>query len=222
MQTNIYISNLFDLRHTAADDYLTRFLYPWEAIAGLARFLEEYASTLGDDYEKHEGNVRIARSAKVSPTAFIGPNTVIGPDAEIRHGAYLRGNALVGRGCVIGNASEVKNSILLDGAQLPHYNYVGDSLIGARAHLGAGAIVSNLKLNGTPVTVTAEGERIPTGLRKFGAAVGDGAEIGANAVLCPGSIVGREAIVYPLVCVRGAVAAGGILKSAGARREAVR
>ena len=168
-----------------------------------------------EEYEERENHVWIAKSAKVAPTAFIGSNVIIGKDAEIRHCAFIRGNALVGEGAVVGNSTELKNVILFNKVQVPHYNYVGDSILGYRAHMGAGSITSNVKSDRTLVVVkTPEGE-IPTGLKKFGAILGDLVEVGCGTVLNPGSIVGRESNIYPLSMVRGVIPARSIYKKQG-------
>ena len=199
---------LFELTHTIAAPLLSRYVYPDEALSGLYDFIAEAARGLGDDfYERSEG-VYVAMDAEVDETARILPPTIIGKGAQIRHGAFLRGGVIVGDGAVVGNSSEVKSSILFDGAKLPHYNYVGDSIVGHLAHLGAGATVSNLKLDKSPVRMRADGEIRDTGRRKLGAMIGDGAEIGCGAVLCPGTTVGKGARIYPLTLVRGTVASG--------------
>ena len=207
---------LFDLTHTAARELLSACVYPWEALSRLSEFIATLGATLSpDEYNVRDGNVWIHRSASVAPSACIGGPTVIGAGSEIRHCAYIRGSALIGEGCVIGNSTEVKNAIIFDGVQIPHYNYVGDSVLGYRSHMGAGSIASNVKSDKTNVAVVSGDQRVETGLRKLGTILGDFAEIGCNSVCCPGSVVGRRAIVYPLSRVRGVVDADTILKGDG-------
>lgn len=207
---------LYTLDETLAKPLLARYRYPWEALPHIGAFIEELGATLSpDEYEARENNVWIARSAKVAPTAFIGSNVIIGKNAEIRHCAFIRGNALVGEGAVVGNSTELKNVILFNKVQVPHYNYVGDSILGFKAHMGAGSITSNVKSDKTLTVVkTPEGE-IPTGLKKFGAMLGDCVEVGCGTVLNPGSVVGRESNIYPLSMVRGVVPARSIYKKQG-------
>ena len=216
MSDTICAEMLFDLSHTEARPLFSAARYPWDVIPAIREFVLSLIALLPEgDYREAAPDVFIHRSCRVADGAVIMGPTVIGPDCEIRHGAYLRGAVLLGKGCCVGNSTEVKNSILFDGAQAPHYNYVGDSVLGFCAHLGAGAIASNLRADRAPVTVRIDGREYPTGQRKLGALVGDHAEIGCQSVLCPGSIIGKGAQVYPLVRVRGAVAAGHILKDAG-------
>ena len=218
LQQDMTIAALFNLEQTGAAKYLSQFTYPWEALSGIGDFILAYGNTLSqEEYllpeETGLPNVWIARSAKVAHSAFIQGPCVIEADAEIRHCAYIRGNALIGSGCVVGNSCEIKNAILFNGAQVPHFNYVGDSILGYKAHLGAGAVTSNIKSDKTNISVLAGGERIPTGRRKFGAAVGDLTEVGCNCVLCPGTVLGTECTVYPLSRVRGFVPARHIFKN---------
>ena len=189
---------------------------PGRLLPEIGDFIVKLGETLSpEEYEERENHVWIAKSAKVAPTAFIGSNVIIGKDAEIRHCAFIRGNALVGEGAVVGNSTELKNVILFNKVQVPHYNYVGDSILGYRAHMGAGSITSNVKSDRTLVVVkTPEGE-IPTGLKKFGAILGDLVEVGCGTVLNPGSIVGRESNIYPLSMVRGVIPARSIYKKQG-------
>lgn len=208
------ISELYDLEYTLAREYLAGFQYPWEALEGIGRMLPLLGAELGEDYRLSGENIWIHRTARVADTARISGPCVIGPDAQVRHGAFIRGNALIGRGCVVGNSVEVKNAILFDGAQVPHFNYVGDSILGHCAHMGAGAVTSNVKADKSPVVIRA-GEGIPTGRKKVGAMIGDFGEIGCNAVLNPGTVIGPHAVVYPLCCVRGVVPGGYILKNTG-------
>ncbi len=217
IENQLTISALFDLEHSSAGDYLRQFTHPWEALSGISDFVLAYGSTLPkelykDPEETGIPNVWIARSAKVAPTAFIQGPCVIEPDAEIRHCAYIRGSALIGKGAVVGNSCEVKNSILFDSVQVPHFNYIGDSILGYKAHLGAGAVTSNIKSDKTNISVMTDHIRIETGRRKFGAAVGDLTEVGCNSVLCPGTVLGRECTVYPLSRVRGFIPARHIFK----------
>ncbi|MBO5253604.1 MAG: UDP-N-acetylglucosamine pyrophosphorylase [Clostridia bacterium] len=209
-------ANLFDLSHTLAKPLLENFTYPWEALPLIREFILGLGETLSpDEYECRDGNVWIARSAKLYPNIYIAGPTIIGPDTEVRPGAFIRGSALIGAGCVVGNSTEIKNAILFDGAQAPHYNYIGDSILGYKAHTGAGAITSNLKQDHSNVSIRTEDERFETGLRKFGAILGDGAEVGCGSVLNPGTVVGRKARIYPLSMVRGFVPGFSIYKRAG-------
>lgn len=197
-----HISNLFDLSHTLANTYLAGFEYPHEALAGIGEMVTALGVTLGEDYILSGENIWIHRTATVAPTAAITGPCIIGENTEIRHCAYLRGNILIGNNCVVGNSTELKNAILFDGVQVPHYNYVGDSILGYKAHLGAGAVTSNVRGDKGNVVIHTNPE-IPTGRKKVGAFVGDGGEIGCNAVLNPGTVIGRHARVYPTSCVRG-------------------
>ena len=209
------ISDLFDLEHTAAKEYLSQFTYPWEALKGIKELIIRLGEGLGGDYQQVNPQVWVHKTAQVAPTAYLGAPCIIGPETEVRHCAFIRGSALVGMGCVVGNSAELKNVILFDGVQTPHYNYVGDSILGYRAHMGAGSITSNVKGDKSLVTVRMGNEAIPTGLKKMGAMLGDFAEIGCNSVLNPGTIVGRNAQVYPLSSVRGTVPANHIWKQDG-------
>lgn len=209
------ISDLFDLEHTAAKEYLSQFTYPWEALKGIKELIIRLGERLGDDYQQVSPQVWVHKTAQITPTAYLGAPCIIGPETEVRHCAFIRGSALIGAGCVVGNSAELKNVILFDGVQTPHYNYVGDSILGYKAHMGAGSITSNVKGDKSLVTVRMGGEAIATGLKKMGAMLGDFAEIGCNSVLNPGTIVGRNAQVYPLSCVRGTVKANAIYKRDG-------
>ena len=210
------IEELFDLSYTAAAPLLRSVRYPHEALPNIASFVRELGKTLSKDfYDQVDEDVYIAKSAKVAKTALIEGPTVISENAEIRHCAYIRGSALIGKGAVVGTSSEIKNAILFDLVQVPHYNYVGDSILGYRAHMGAGAIASNVRSDKKNLVLRADGEILETNLRKIGTFLGDGAEIGCNAVLFPGSIVGRGAIVYPLTRVRGTVPPNSICKDTG-------
>ena len=196
--------NLFDLTATMAGDYLRLFQYPHEALNGIGQLIESLIPTLGDDYSSPKPGVYIHKGAKYATNTTILPPCIIGAETEIRPGAFIRGNALIGKNCVIGNSTEIKNAILFDGVQAPHFNYVGDSILGYKAHLGAGAITSNVRSDKRPVVIHTP-EKIETGLKKVGAMVGDYAEIGCNAVLNPGAVIGRHAMVYPTACVRGII-----------------
>ncbi len=208
------ISDLYDLSNTIAGSYLARFEYPWQALAGIKDFILELGPTLpASEYEQVSENVWVARDAHVFESAYLGAPLIIDHEAEVRHCAFIRASAVVGKGAVVGNSTELKNVILFDKAQVPHYNYVGDSILGTGAHMGAGAITSNLKSDRTLVVVRDGAEEMETGIKKFGAALGDHAEVGCNSVLCPGSVIGAETIVYPLSRVRGFVPAGHIFKA---------
>ena len=208
-------TGLFDLSHTLAGDYLARFAYPWQALDGIKELILTLGPALGDDYEERAPQVWVHKTASVAPTAFLGAPCVIGPDTEVRHCAFVRGSALVGAGCVVGNSVELKNVILFDSVQVPHYNYVGDSILGYKSHMGAGSITSNVKSDKTLVTVKDGGEKIETGRKKFGAILGDYVEVGCNSVLNPGTVVGPGTNIYPLSCVRGAVPGDSIYKTGG-------
>lgn len=209
------ISDLYDLEHTAAKAYLSQFTYPWEALKGIRELIINLGERLGEEYAQVSPQVWVHRTATVAPTAYLGAPCIIGPETEVRHCAFIRGSALIGAGCVVGNSAELKNVILFDGVQTPHYNYVGDSILGYRAHMGAGSITSNVKGDKSPVTVRMGDEAMSTGLKKMGAMLGDFAEIGCNSVLNPGTIIGRNAQVYPLSSVRGTVPAAHIWKRDG-------
>ena len=209
------IDELMDLSHTLAKDYFSQFTYPWEALPGIHDMILALGKTLDpNEYDQPQENVWVHKTARVYPTAWLGAPCIIGPDTEVRHCAFIRGNALVGAGCVVGNSVELKNVVLFDCVQVPHYNYVGDSILGYKAHMGAGSITSNVKADKSLVVVHGHRE-IPTGLKKFGTILGDRAEIGCNSVLNPGSIVGRDSNVYPLTCVRGVVPPNSICKNNG-------
>lgn len=200
--------------HSLASSLLSGCEYPWEVLSGIADFISEIGKTLpADRFDRVSENVWIAKSASVAPTAFIGGPCIIGEDTEVRHCAFIRGSALVGNGCVVGNSTELKNCILFDGVQVPHYNYVGDSILGYKSHMGAGAVTSNVKSDKTPVTVRCMEEKIETGRKKFGAMLGDFVEVGCNSVLCPGTVIGPGTNIYPLSRVRGFVPGQSIFKS---------
>lgn len=206
-------SELYDLTHTAAKPLLEETVYPWEVLPKLGAFLLELGRTLSpEEYERRDGDVWIHKTAKFYPNNYIAGPCIIGPETEVRPGAFVRGNALVGARCVVGNSTELKNVILFDNVQVPHYNYVGDSVLGFKSHMGAGAVTSNVKQDKTPVTVLAGWKRVETGLKKFGAMLGDNVEVGCNSVLNPGTVVGRGSRVYPLSMVRGLVPPGMIYK----------
>ncbi len=209
-------TELLDLSHTLAADYLARFEYPWQALAGIEDFIRALGPTLpAEEYRAAAPGVWVHVTASVAPTAYLGAPCIIGPDSEVRHCAFVRGSALVGAGCVVGNSVELKNVILFDRVQTPHYNYVGDSILGYRSHMGAGSITSNVKSDRTLVVVKNGAERIETGRKKFGAILGDGVEVGCNSVLNPGSVIGRGSRVYPLSSVRGVVPPESIYKTGG-------
>lgn len=209
------IKDLYDLDHTLAKDYLLKFTYPWEALKGIKDFILELGPTLGDDYEQREENVWVHKTAKVYPSAYLGAPCIIGPETEVRHGAFIRGSALVGANCVVGNSVELKNVILFDHVQTPHYNYVGDSILGYFSHMGAGSITSNVKSDKKLVVVHNGTEQIETGIKKFGAMLGDYVEVGCNAVCNPGTVIGRHTSVYPTSCVRGVIPENCIFKNSG-------
>ena len=208
-------TDLYDLEHTLARDYLANFLYPWQALKGIGDMILRLGEELESEYTQVSPAVWVHNTAEVAPTAYLGAPCIIGPGTQVRHCAFIRGNALTGANCVVGNSVELKNVILFDNVQVPHFNYVGDSILGYKAHLGAGAVTSNVKSDKTPVVVKAFNENVETGLKKFGAMVGDRVEVGCNSVLNPGSVIGRDCIIYPTSCVRGVVPEGSIWKSGG-------
>lgn len=213
---SVNTAELFDLNHTLAAEYLQRFLYPWEALAGLKDCILKLGAGLDKtEYSEIAPFVWAHKSAKIAPSAYIGAPCIIGENTEVRHCAFIRGSALVGNNCVVGNSTELKNVILFDNVQVPHYNYVGDSILGCKSHMGAGAITSNVKSDKTLVTVSCGSRKIATGLKKFGAILGDGAEVGCNSVLNPGTVIGKNTNIYPLSCVRGYVPANSIYKTGG-------
>ena len=207
------INDLYDLDHTLAKDYLSQYTYPWEALKGIKDFILELGPTLDKaEYEEVSENVWVHKTAKVFPSAYLGAPCIIGPETEVRHCAFIRGSALVGANCVVGNSVELKNVILFDNVQTPHYNYVGDSILGHYSHMGAGSITSNVKSDKALVVVHNGDEHIETGIKKFGAMLGDHVEVGCNAVCNPGTVIGRNSSVYPTSCVRGVVPADSIYK----------
>ena len=206
---------LYDLNHTLAGDYLAGFEYPWQALSGIKNLILSLGPALGEDYAEVTPTVWVHKTASIAPTAYLGAPCIIGANTEVRHCAYIRGAALVGENCVVGNSVELKNVILFDNVQVPHFNYVGDSILGYKSHMGAGAVTSNVKSDHTLVTVKNADEKIETGLKKFGAMLGDFVEVGCNSVLNPGTVIGRHSNVYPTSCVRGMVPESSIWKTGG-------
>ena len=205
---------LLDLTHTLAGEYLSAFEYPWQALDGIKDLICALGAALpAEEYDNPAPDVWVHKTATVYPTAYLGAPCIIGPETEVRHGAFIRGSALVGAKCVVGNSVELKNVILFDNVQVPHYNYVGDSILGHKSHMGAGSITSNVKSDKTLVTVKSGAERIETGRKKFGAILGDHVEVGCNSVLNPGTVLGRGVSVYPTSCVRGAIPENHIFKA---------
>ncbi len=212
----VKITDLFDLKETQAADLLSQYTYPWEVLPYIGEYIIKLGNTLSlEEYDNPSENVWIAKSAKVAPTASITGPCIIGPDTEVRHCAFIRGNALVGAGAVVGNSTELKNVILFNKVQVPHYNYVGDSILGYKSHMGAGSITSNVKSDKTLIAVKNGNEVIHTGLKKMGAILGDYVEIGCGSILNPGSVIGSNTNVYPLSSVRGYVPSGSIYKKLG-------
>lgn len=210
------IHNLYDMSQTIAFAIFADLNYPWEALSKIGSFILELGETLSkDEYDKVGDNIWIAKSAKVAPTAYVHGPVIIGKEAEVRHCAFIRGNAIVGEGAVVGNSTELKNVILFNKVQVPHYNYVGDSILGYKAHMGAGSITSNVKSDKTLISINYEGQKIETGIKKIGAMLGDNVEVGCNSVLNPGTIVGRGSHIYPLSMVRGFVPADSVYKKQG-------
>ena len=214
LEKELFISNILNLNRTIAEEIFKRVNYPWEVLPILSDFIIELISRLmSSKYEKLEENILVAKNARISKTAELNGPLIIDEGAEIRHCAFIRGNAIIGKNAVVGNSTEIKNSILFDNVQVPHYNYVGDSILGYKSHLGAGCIISNVKADKKNVCILCQGEKINTGLRKFGAIVGDEAEVGCNSVLNPGTIIGRQSRIYPLSSVRGVIEDNSIYKS---------
>lgn len=210
------VKNLFNLDKTIAKKLLESVEYPWEALPKIKDFIIELGKTLDPNiYEQRGENIWVAKSATVFESAYLGGPLIICEDAEIRHCAFIRGSAIVGKGAVVGNSTELKNSILFDGVQVPHYNYIGDSILGYKSHTGAGTITSNLKSDKSLVTTMCDGEAVETGVKKFGAMLGDNVEVGCNSVLNPGSVIGRNTNIYPLSFVRGYVGENSIYKRLG-------
>ena len=211
---NAKIINLYTLEETIAGTYLSQFTYPWEALKGIGDLIKELGPTLDKEkFEKRGENIWVAKNAKVAPTACLNGPLIIDEEAEIRHCAFIRGNAIVGKGSVVGNSTELKNVIIFNSVQVPHYNYVGDSILGYKSHMGAGSITSNVKSDKTLVVVKDKEEKIETGLKKFGAMLGDYVEVGCNSVLNPGTVIGKDTNIYPLSMVRGVVPAHSIYKN---------
>lgn len=212
----VSVDQLYHLEETIAADLFTGVVYPWEVLGRIHDFIIELGNSLPEElFEKRGENIWVAKSAHIAPTASLNGPLIVDEEAEIRHCAYIRGSAIVGKGAVVGNSTELKNVVLFNKVQVPHYNYVGDSILGYRAHMGAGSITSNVKSDKTLVTVKAGGEQIPTGLKKMGAMLGDFVEVGCNSVLNPGTIVGRNSNIYPVSSVRGFVPSDSICKNGG-------
>lgn len=208
------ISNLYDLTQTIAADLFSDKEYPWEVLPEISKFIVTLGEQLDPEtYDKAGENIWIAKSAKVAPTACINGPCIIDEEAEVRHCAFIRGNAIVGKGAVVGNSTELKNVVLFNKVQVPHYNYVGDSVLGYKSHMGAGSITSNVKSDKTLVVIKAKEGQIETGLKKMGAMLGDRVEVGCNSVLNPGTVIGRDSNVYPTSCVRGCIPANHIFKN---------
>ena len=213
---NATIAALYTLDETIAKELFAGLTYPWEALPKIKEFIIALGETLPEEkYERREGDIWIARSAKVFPSAYIGGPAIIDEEAEIRHCAFIRGSAIVGKGAVVGNSTELKNVVLFNKVQVPHYNYVGDSILGFKAHMGAGSITSNVKSDKTLVVVKAGDETFETGLKKFGAMLGDNVEVGCNSVLNPGTVIGKNTNIYPTSMVRGVIPQGSIYKRQG-------
>ncbi len=208
-------TELFDLTHTLAGSFLAGFEYPWQALPGIKDLILELGPRLEEGYREVSPAVWVHNTAVVAPTAFLGAPCIIGPKTEVRHCAFIRGSALVGESCVVGNSVELKNVILFDRVQVPHYNYVGDSILGCKAHMGAGSLTSNVKSDKTLVVIKNGPEQIPTGLKKVGAMVGDYVEVGCNSVLNPGTVIGKNSNIYPASSVRGTVPENSIFKTGG-------
>ncbi len=213
---NVKIIDLYDLKHTIADEYLQKFTYPWEALKGISDMIIKLGNKLDpNEYDNPSENVWVHKTAKIYPSAYLGAPCIIGANTEVRHCAFIRSSALVGENCVVGNSVELKNVIIFDNVQTPHYNYVGDSILGYKSHMGAGSITSNVKSDKTNVVIKSDDESLETGIKKIGAMLGDNVEVGCNSVLNPGTIIGRNSNIYPTSCVRGVVPEGGIWKTGG-------
>ncbi len=211
---NIEIKDLFDLEKTIAKDIFCEKIYPWEVLSDIESFIKTLGEKLSEaEYDHPYENVWISKSAKVHSTAYFDGACIVDHNSEVRHCAYIRGNAIIGKNCVVGNSTELKNVILFDNVQVPHYNYVGDSILGYKAHMGAGSITSNVKSDKTLVAIKNEQTNIETNRKKVGAFIGDYVEIGCNSVLCPGSVIGRNSTIYPLSRVRGVISSDIIYKS---------
>ena len=215
MMENCKITNLFDLEQTIASDFFKSAVYPWELLEGISDYIKELGPKLDPEkYEQLGEFIWTAKNAKIAPTACLNGPLIIDEEAEIRHCAFIRGSAIVGKGTVVGNSTELKNVILFNKVQVPHYNYVGDSILGYKAHMGAGSITSNVKSDKTLVVVRDDTEKIETGRKKFGAILGDNVEVGCNSVLNPGTVIGRKSSIYPLSSVRGVIPENSIYKNA--------
>ena len=213
---NAKISNLYDLNETIAKEYLEQFTYPWEALKGISEFIKKLGPTLDPEkFEKRGEDIWVAKSAKVAPTACLNGPLIIDEEAEVRHCAFVRGSAIVGKGSVVGNSTELKNDIIFNSVQVPHYNYVGDSILGYKSHMGAGSITSNVKSDKTNVVIKNGEEKIETGRKKIGAILSSRVEVGCGTILNPGSVVGHDTNIYPLSMVRGCIAPNSIYKNAG-------
>ena len=208
-------TELFDLNHSLAGNYLAGFPFPWQALSGIRDLILELGPALDDSYTEITPQVWVHKSAVIAPSACLGAPCIIGPNTEVRHCAFIRGSALVGANCVVGNSVELKNAILFDNVQVPHFNYVGDSILGYKSHMGAGSVTSNVKSDQSLVVVKNGDEQISTGLKKFGAMLGDFVEVGCNSVLNPGTVIGRNSNIYPTSCVRGTVPEKSIWKTGG-------
>lgn len=213
---DVKITDLYSLEHTLAADYLRGFTYPWEALKGISDLIVSLGNSLDpDEYDNPSKNVWVHKTAKVFPSAYLGAPCIIGANTEVRHCAFIRGSALVGENCVVGNSVELKNVIIFDNVQTPHYNYVGDSILGYKSHMGAGSITSNVKSDKTNVVIKSADEQLETGIKKIGAMLGDCVEVGCNSVLNPGTVIGKNSNIYPTSCVRGVVPANSIYKTGG-------
>lgn len=213
---DVKITDLYSLEHTLAADYLRGFTYPWEALKGISDLIISLGNSLSlEEYDNPSENVWVHKTAKVFPSAYLGAPCIIGANTEVRHCAFIRGSALVGENCVVGNSVELKNVIIFDNVQTPHYNYVGDSILGYKSHMGAGSITSNVKSDKTNVVIKSADEQLETGIKKIGAMLGDCVEVGCNSVLNPGTVIGKNSNIYPTSCVRGVVPANSIYKTGG-------
>ncbi|MBO5913056.1 MAG: UDP-N-acetylglucosamine pyrophosphorylase [Clostridia bacterium] len=214
--SSVTIKELYSLDKTIASAIFDGATYPWEVLKDIKGFILKLGETLDPEkFEKRGEDIWVAKSANVFPSAYIAGPCIIDEDAEVRHCAFIRGSVIVGKGSIVGNSTEVKNAIIFDNVQVPHYNYVGDSILGYRSHMGAGSITSNVKSDKTLVKVTVDGERVETGLKKFGAMLGDFVEVGCGSVLNPGTVIGKNSNIYPLSSVRGTVPANSIYKNRG-------
>lgn len=213
MKDQIKTEALLDLTHSIAGEYLKKYEFPYLALPDIKKIIIELQSSLSDDYIQIKEGVFVHKTANVAPNAYIGAPAIICANAEVRHCAFIRGSALIGENAVVGNSTEVKNSIIFDNVQVPHFNYVGDSILGYKSHMGAGSVTSNVKSDKTNIALRIDGEKVETGLRKFGAILGDFVEVGCNSTLNPGTIIGRNTNVYPNSCVRGIIPAQHIYKN---------